>query len=240
MKRAPHNHKNGVSRSFSRLPETVEQTAIDIMIIDHRRFFHELLRLLFDRKKRIQIVSEATTTQQALSLLASIKPKIALINMAMPGVDKEFIITIRRLAPAMAVLIFNASVDEHFICQAIRAGARGCISNDASVSDIIAAIEAIHRGEFWLESKIVARFIEEQTILTSHAESKDEVSHEELTSREKDVLRCLKTGCTNKEIAEKLFISEKTVKTHLNTIFRKLNVTKRLQAILLAINRGLG
>jgi DNA-binding NarL/FixJ family response regulator len=221
------------------LREVPAENPITLMVIEEHKFFLEVLRIYFERENRIQIVGQAQTAQQALCLLTSIKPDVAMLSLSAPGVGDEFIATMRKLSPTTEILTLNVSDDGPQLFKATKAGARGCISNDAPLSDIINAIKAVHQGELWLEKKHVARFIEEQTRFASTQKEQKQASPDELTSREKEVLKCLTTGCTNKEIAEKLFISEKTVKTHLNSIFRKLDVTKRLQAILLAINRGL-
>jgi DNA-binding NarL/FixJ family response regulator len=238
--------KKVINRSdvfLSQAPPTVVEAAkpdpIKLMIIDDRRFFLEVLHLFSQRETKIQIVGQAQTAQQALFLMTSIKPEVAMLSFSVPGVGDEFIATMRKLSPTTKILVLNIPDDGSQICQVIRAGARGCISNDATLADISSAIEAVHQGEFWLEKKHVTQFIEEQTPSASVEKARNQTSPEELTSREKDVLKCLTTGCTNKEIALKLLISEKTVKIHLSSIFRKLKVTKRLQAIVLAINRGL-
>jgi len=239
MKKVVKKSDSFVSEASPTLREVATENPITLMVIEEHKFFLEVLRIYFERENRIQIVGQAQTAQQALCLLTSIKPDVAMLNLSVPGVGDEFITTMRRLSPTTKILTLNVSDDGPQICEAIRAGARGCLSNDAPLSDMINAIKAVHRGEFWLEKKHITRFIEEQTSFASAEKEQKQAKPDELTSREKDVLKCLTTGCTNKEIAEKLYISEKTVKTHLNSIFRKLDVTKRLQAILLAINRGL-
>ena len=129
--------------------------------------------------------------------------------------------------------------DEATILKALKAGAKGYLSKDANVSGLIKAIQAVHHGELWIERKLMARFFDEEAIPDSREEDRHLRAKEGLTPREEEILRFLTTGSTNREIAEALFISEKTVKSHLNSIFRKLNVTRRLQAILYVIKRGL-
>ena len=135
--------------------------------------------------------------------------------------------------------MLNADLDEEMIFKGLRAGAKGYISKSASVSNLIKAIKAVHQGELWVERKLIARFFEGEADASYKADKRKEPMEEQLTTREEEVLRCLTMGWTNKEIAEALFISEKTVKCHLNSIFRKLNVSRRLQAILYALKKGL-
>jgi len=129
--------------------------------------------------------------------------------------------------------------DEAMILKALKAGAKGYLSKDVGISDLIKAIQAVHQGELWVERKLMARFFEGEAIADPKGEDRSGKTKEGLTPREQEVLRFLTKGTTNKEIAKALFISEKTVKSHLNSIFRKLKVSRRLQAILYAIRRGL-
>ncbi|MBA7708661.1 Transcriptional regulatory protein DegU [subsurface metagenome] len=135
--------------------------------------------------------------------------------------------------------MLTANKDEATIFKALKGGAKGYLSKDVSISNLIKAIQAVQKGELWIERKLMARFLEVEAIVDSSSEGQAGKLKKIMTPREKEVLRFLTTGRTNKEIAKALFISEKTVKSHLNSIFRKLNVTRRLQAILYAINRGL-
>jgi DNA-binding NarL/FixJ family response regulator len=135
--------------------------------------------------------------------------------------------------------MLTANKNETVIFKALKGGAKGYLSKDVSISDLIKAIQAVHKGELWVERKLMARFFDKEAIAEPKEEGRSGRHKMVLTAREKEILSILTTGCTNKEIAQALFISEKTVKSHLNSIFRKLNVTRRLQAILQAINRGL-
>jgi two-component system NarL family response regulator len=135
--------------------------------------------------------------------------------------------------------MLTANKDEATIFKALKGGAKGYLSKDVSISNLIKAIQAVQKGELWIERKLMARFLEVEAVVDSSREGQAGKLKNIMTPREKEVLRFLTTGRTNKEIAKALFISEKTVKSHLNSIFRKLNVTRRLQAILYAIKRGL-
>jgi DNA-binding NarL/FixJ family response regulator len=219
--------------------EVISESPIRVMVVEDHRFFFEFLELFFLREKKIQIVGHAQTSQQALFLLTSLKPEVAILSSSVPGVGDDFIAAMRKLSPATKIVVLNLPSEECQICRLISAGARGCISNHATLSDIARAIQTVHQGQFWLEKEHVRQFLEEQTSFARTEMERTQKSPDQLTTRERDVLKFLTTGCANKEIAEKLFISEKTVKTHLGSIFRKLNVTKRLQAVLLAVNRGL-
>jgi DNA-binding NarL/FixJ family response regulator len=125
------------------------------------------------------------------------------------------------------------------IIKAIRAGAKGYLSKNTSVEDLIKAIQVVYQNEFWVQRKLVTQFINGDFTADAGSEDRQQNKLAVLTPREQDVLRSLVKGATNKEIANELFISEKTVKSHLNQVFKKMNVSRRLEAILSAIKAGL-
>jgi DNA-binding NarL/FixJ family response regulator len=135
--------------------------------------------------------------------------------------------------------MLTASQDEAKIFSALKAGARGYLSRNTSPCDLIKAIRSVHQGDMWVERKLIARYFEKETHANSPVRVQEDMAMPPFTPREHEILLCLAKGCTNKEIAEALFISEKTVKSHLTKIFRKLNVPGRFQAILYAIHLGL-
>lgn len=214
---------------------------IRVVIANDQRLFREGLRLIFVQEESVKIVGEAVNGLETISVIGDLKPDVVLLDITMPEKNGiEVIPPIRKKNPMTKVLMLTGSMDEGAVLKALKAGAKGYISKDASVSDLIKAIQAVHKGELWVDRKLLAKFFDqEEGIARSTAEDQQKRAKEGLTRREQEVLRCLTTGCTNKEIAQTLFISEKTVKSHLYSIFRKLNMTRRLQAILYAIHQGL-
>ena len=213
---------------------------IRIVIADDHGLFREMLRITLRREGSIKIVGEATNVRQTIDLISELKPDIVLLNSTMPEMDGiEVLPEIREKNQKTKALMLTANKDEATIFKALRGGAKGYLSRDVSISNLIKAIQAVQKGELWIERKLMARFLEVEAILDSRRKGQAGKLKKVITPREKEVLRLLTTGRTNKEIAKALFISEKTVKSHLNSIFKKLNVTRRLQAILYAINRGL-
>ena len=213
---------------------------IRIVIADDHGLFREMLRITLRREGSIKIVGEATNVRQTIDLISELKPDIVLLNSTMPEMDGiEVLPEIREKNQKTKALMLTANKDEATIFKALKGGAKGYLSKDVSISNLIKAIQAVQKGELWIERKLMARFLEVEAILDSNRKGQAGKLKKIITPREKEVLRLLTTGSTNKEIAKALFISEKTVKSHLNSIFRKLNVTRRLQAILYAINRGL-
>ena len=214
---------------------------IRVVIADDHRLFREGVRMILREEKDIEIVGEAVNGLQTINVVNDLKPDVVLLDIKMPEMDGiQVIPPIRQKSPNTKALMLTAAMDEAKIFKSLKAGAKGYLSKDASVCDLTKAIKAVHQGELWIERKLMSRFFDHEAIADSQGANSRGKTKEGLTPREQEVLGLLTTGCTNKEIAQDLFISEKTVKTHLNSIFRKLKVTRRLQAILYAISKGLG
>jgi two-component system NarL family response regulator len=213
---------------------------IRVVIADDHGLFRETLRLTMRREGSIKIVGEAANGRQTIDVIIDLKPDIVLLDSTMPEMGGiEVLPVIREKNLKTKALMLTANKSETVIFKALKGGAKGYLSKNVSISDLIKAIKAVHKGELWVERKLMAKFFDKEAITDPKGESRAGRPKMVLTPREKEILSILTTGCTNKEIAKALFISEKTVKSHLNSIFRKLNVTRRLQAILQAINRGL-
>lgn len=212
---------------------------ISVVIADGNRLFRECLRHVLTGEGVIKIVGEADNVEQAVRLTGKLKPDVILVDIAFSGMESmEFIPSIRQKSPATKPLFLSVSSEEEKIFGALKAGARGYISKDAGIPDLVMAIQGVRRGELWLARHLMAKFIDRTVAVNSGRKDREAETAEQLTQREKEVLRCLTKGYTNKEIADKLFISERTVKSHINHIFRKIHVTRRLQAILYAIENG--
>lgn len=213
---------------------------IKVVIAADDSIFREGLRLALERESLIEVVGEAALGWQVLDVILESEPDIALLNIDSAQDEAIKVIPeIRENYPGTKVLVHTTSLNDALIFKALKAGAKGFLLKDEGIAELIKAIHVVHRGELWMERKLLARYFEGEHRTGSKAKNKIDCSKDLLTPREKEVLRILTTGCTNKEIAETLFISEKTVKCHLNSIFKKLEVSKRLQAILYAIKHGM-
>lgn len=213
---------------------------IRVVIVDDHRLFREGLRLILKGMKGIDIVAEAVNGIQAIEVISNLKPDIAFVDITMPQLDGlNLLPIIKQKSPETKSLMLTSSTDEDAIIKALKAGAKGYLSKDASISCLLNAIKVINNGELWVERKLVARYFNDTANATPSQQERREKAKQALTPREQEVLHLLTEGNTNKEIAQKLFISEKTVKSHLNRIFKKFNVTRRLEAILYAIKKGL-
>jgi DNA-binding NarL/FixJ family response regulator len=221
----------------------VKQTnkKIRLAIVGMHRLIRELFCIAVDNEKLIDVVAEANNLRQAIDVAREHKPDVILLNLVLPVIDiDEILADIRKAYPDTKVLIVSSDLNEDDLQSMIRAGARGYISKrHTSKADLLHAIKAVHRGEFWIERKMTAKLLEEKFNNNSKTDDHGQNPKKLLTAREREVIGYLAKGCSNKEIASALFISDKTVKCHINNIFKKLNVSRRIEALLFAIKNGL-
>jgi two-component system response regulator DegU len=213
---------------------------ISVVIADNHRLIREGLSMMLQREENIDIIGEAVNGLQTINIVKDLKPDVVLLDIKMPEMDGiQVLPSIRNKSPKTKTLMLTSTNDEDRIFNSLKFGAKGYLSMDSSAADLTKAIKAVQRGELWMERKLMSKFFENEAAKNSNGKNPRKKTLEGLTVREQEVLRHLAAGLSNKEIAEDLFISEKTVKSHLNSIFKKLSVTRRLQAILYAINKGL-
>ena len=218
----------------------VTDRPVRVVIVHGQRLFLEALHSILSREESVEIVGEAAHGLPAIAVIENLRPDVALLDIGIPGTDgAELIRTIKRKSPDTKPLILAGTADEEVILTALKAGASGYLSKDASTSDLRKAIQGVHQGDAWVERKLIARLLGGDALAHVEGEDAHDRAKGGLTTREQEILRLLPSGGTNKDIAQSLFISEKTVKTHLGSIFRKLNVTRRLQAVVYAIQQGL-
>jgi DNA-binding NarL/FixJ family response regulator len=207
------------------------------VVVGGQRLFREALRALLADEGAVAIVGEAADGVEGIALIRRLKPPLVLLDLAMAEMDQaQLIAHIKRDSPDSKILLIVPDEDDARVCRALEAGANGYVSKNASISDLRNAVQGVVRGEWWVERRLIAGILNGKQRAPIAVSGRSGGS---LTGREREVLRSLTTGGTNKDIARTLSISEKTVKTHLNNIFRKLNVARRLEAVVLAIRQGL-
>jgi DNA-binding NarL/FixJ family response regulator len=214
---------------------------IKVVIAEDHQLHREGLRHLLTNQENIEIVGEANNGIEAFDVIEDSKPDVAIINVNMPEFQgNDFIPIIQnKSSKTKALLIAAESEDDAIMLKAIEAGAKGYLKRDASCDCLVKAIQAVHKGELWLERRLMAKYFDKVKVARRNNLSQRNQKIDDITNREKEILCLLMKGLTNKEIACELFISEKTVKSHLNSIFRKLDVTRRIQALLKATKLGL-
>ena len=216
------------------------QDSIKVMIADDHRLYREAIGSILGNEESIQIVGESTNGLPAIFAIDDLKPDVLLLGILVQTIeDLKFISPMREKSPLTKPILLIDTIDDNIIFRALEFGVRGYVSKNTSVPELVKAIHAVHQGELWAGRKLIAKYFNEEAGSHLHHGNGDANKENSLTSREIEVLRLLTTGCTNKEIARRLFIREKTVKSHMNRIFKKLKVTRRLEATLCALNQGL-
>jgi len=217
------------------------EDTIRVVIAEDHTLFREGLRLILQPEENIEIVGEAMNGVSAIQVISDLKPDVALLDVFMLEMDGlQVLPVIRKKSPLTKALMLTAARNGGTILKALKAGAKGYLTKSANSPSLISAIKAVHNGELWVERKLMASFFDDDTAAGSlGTEATENNNDDNLTPREHEVIQLLTKGLTNKEIGQALFISEKTVKSHLNSIFHKLNVSRRLQAILYAIKQGI-
>lgn len=204
-----------------------KQHTIRIVIADDHPVVREGLRSLVSRLPDMRIVAEASTGREAVALCLRHKPDIALVDLRMPEMSGvEAISALRERAPAVRAIVLTTFDGDEDVYRSLCAGAKAYLLKDAPREELLACIRAVHEGKTWVSS-----------LAAAHLAAR--LSEEALTARELEVLRLMAAGKSNKEIGTALFVTEGTVKVHVNHILRKLNVSGRGEAIAQAAKRGI-
>lgn len=206
---------------------------IRVVVADDQTLVREGLVTLLRLTEGLEVVGSAGDGEAAVEVSRRERADVVLMDVRMPRVDGvEATRMIVASLPHTRVIILTTYADDASVFAALKAGARGYLTKDADAREIRRAIETVHRGDALLDPSVQRRLLEG---LNAPAETHPDG----LTQREVDVLRLIANGLTNTQIAEKLFISEATVKTHINNIFSKCNVRDRGQAVAYAFRKGL-
>ncbi len=214
--------------------------AIRIVLVEDDRMLREALASLLRLDPELDLIGTAANGRQGVELAVSRAPDVVLMDIEMPEMDGiEATRRIRQSLPDAEVLILTKFGDDERVFEAIRAGALGYMLKDAGVEEIGRVVRSIHRGEGYISPSLVPRVMREFQRVTRIGEETREL-FAELSKREVEVLDLLGAGMRNRQIADKLFISEKTVKNHISNILAKLQVNDRTAAALLAREYGLG
>ncbi len=216
---------------------------IRIFLVDDQVFFIEGLKRVLEEESDLEIVGEAFIGSEAVRKVGETLPDVVLMDIAVPGMDGIAATRlIRKQNPGVQVIMLTVADDPKEVIPAIKAGALGYLLKDETPQQLIRAIRAVSHGEALLSSRIATILLREFQDFYHREEvshGMDEKVYERLTDREIEVLNWVANGLSNKEIAQKLAIAERTVKNHISNIFQKLQVNDRTQAVVIALQQHL-
>ena len=211
---------------------------ITILLADDHAVMRAGLRLLLERHSDLRVVAEAGNGREALELVESLKPDVAVIDIGMPQLNGiEATQRIRASGAATQIVILSMHSDESYVLRALKAGARAYILKESAEDDLIRAVRSVNVGKSFFSPSISRLLLDDYVRQVSSKGVED--SYDLLSSREKELLQLIAEGKTNKEIASLLNISHFTVETHRANILQKLNLHSVPQLILYAVRKGI-
>jgi two-component system response regulator DegU len=216
---------------------------IKVVIADDHALFRDGLRKILSVEKDILVVGDAANSDEIAKVVDKMKPDVMLLDLKMPKGDVvQNLLEIAARSPATRVMILTAFSEEENVLNAAKGGARGYVPKGVPSATLVQAIRSVHNGGVWIDKEIPAwetfeEIAQAQTPAPQAAPQIDD-SISALTRRELEILKLVAEGLTNEEIGKKIFISEKTVKTHLTNIFDKLKVNNRFKAALILMGQA--
>lgn len=212
--------------------------SVRVLLADDQALVRAGFRKILEAEPDVEVVAEATDGAEAVAKAERFRPDVILMDIRMPVLDG--IAATRRIVeaglPPRVLILTTFGLDE-YVCDALRAGASGFLLKDAPPEDLVAVLDVVARGDALLDPAVTRGVIEAFTRLPS--EPTAPAALERLTPRERDVLELLARGRSNAEIAERLVVSEGTVKTHVARVLQKLDLRDRIQAVIFAYECGL-
>lgn len=211
---------------------------IKILLVDDHAVVRMGLTMLLNSNPEMQVIGEASEGNEGIKKAMKLKPDVVVMDLSMPHGKDGLSATseLKKLMPDVNILILTMHNDEEYLFRAIQAGASGCILKSAPHDELIAAIESVSLGNAYLHPAATKRLMEEYLGSVKH-DSHD--TYQLLSDREKEVLTLVAKGYANKEIAEQLVISVKTVETHKSNLMEKLQMKTRPELVEYAIKKGL-
>jgi DNA-binding NarL/FixJ family response regulator len=210
---------------------------IKVVVADDHTLFREGIKKVLSLEKDILVVGEAARGDEVVKAVERGKPDVLLLDLRMPKGDVvQNLLDVKERSPATKVMILTAYAEDESIMNAAKGGARGYVLKGNDFATLLQAIKRVHAGGLWIDKEIPAADIFEEIAqgqLQPAVAAQHDEAVESLTRRELEILRLVAEGMTNDEIGKKIFISEKTVKTHLTNIFDKLKVNNRFKAALM-------
>ncbi len=217
---------------------------IRVLIADAHPIALEGLRSVLARTEDIEVVGDSSDGAEALEKIAHLEPDVVLLDLGLPGADGMTMVrSVLIRAPRSKIILFTTSERKDDFVEAMKLGCSGILLKEGSTSLIEKSIHRVHAGEIWLDSNttaaVIRQFASPSDFPAAHSNGKIQRERTQLSQREREIIVLIAQGYKNKEIAEKMFITEQTVKNHLHNIFDKLGVSDRLELALYAIHNSL-
>lgn len=210
---------------------------IKVLIADDHKMFRQGLRMLFEMEPDIKIVGEARDGLEVQEMARQLEPDVILMDINMPGADGvEATRQVLKEQPNLSIIVLTMFREDEHVFQAIRAGAKGYVLKDADSLEVTRAIRTVASGSSVLDPAMTAKVFNQFKLL---ADMSEKSNREGLTDRELEILTLVAQGASNREIGDKLFLSEKTIKNYITSIFQKLQMNDRTQAAVYALQNGL-
>ena len=211
---------------------------IRILLADDHAVLRAGLKLLLSAQPDIEVVGEAADGGEAMAKARALRPDVILMDLTMPGIGGlEATGRIKDESPGIKVLVLTMHDDPSYLRQLLTAGASGYVVKKSADADLLSAIRAAHRGEVFLDSSLAGGLVDE--LIRPRGPGRPRDTYEMLSDREREVLNWVARGHTNQEIAEKLFLSVKTIETYRVRLAEKLGLRGRAELVRFAMERGL-
>jgi two-component system response regulator NreC len=212
---------------------------VKVLLVDDHVVMRQALRMLLEAQNELDVVADVENGRQAVQAVERLQPDVVLMDVVMPGLNGlEATRQIRRIAPSTRVVMLSGFVDEDQLLDALRAGASGYIIKKSDISELVLAIQTVHRGNSYFSSALSEGF-DLAEVLYQSKRPDQRTGADSLTPREREVLQLIAEGHTNQGIANELYISVKTVEAHKSHIMSKLHARNRTDLIRYAIRKGI-
>ena len=208
---------------------------ITILLVEDHVVVRESIRQFLEREGKLEVVGEAGDGEEAVQMASQLKPDVIIMDISMPKLNGiEATKRIKALQPSATILILTAYDYEQYIFPLLEAGAAGYLLKDVSSRELISAIETVYRGEAVLHPAVARKVMQRLTKVEPTGERASDL----LSERELAILKMAAKGMSNSDIAEELHLSARTVESHLGSIFNKLGVGSRTEAVIKAMKKG--
>jgi Response regulator containing a CheY-like receiver domain and an HTH DNA-binding domain len=216
-----------------------KRASIRILIADDHTVFRYGLRTLLECDPDFTVVGEAVDGTEVTQLITGLRPEILILDIAMPGLNGiEVLREITFKHGQVRTIILTAAIEKRQIVEALQLGARGILLKDAAIPMVGQCIQRVVAGGYWVGHEAVTSLVDYLREFKHVTEDQPLHKMPEFTPREREIVSAIVTGCSNKEIAAKLFISEDTVKHHLSNVFSKAGVSNRLELAIWSMNKS--